>query len=219
MSIRLKKVLLSASYEIADRAKSLLYVQTDAQTHRPPPPPPRNSPLGTKFFESARKDRRTCYITLCTTSGCPRRRLVRRFSRLVHSYFSGLPRAFLAILSKQRQVLARISRAFLSLVGYLPCLMWCSRNYSLGPARTAAIPGLLLEGGGEGNVAPGGQQKRRRQRRGRQRRCQLDRRRRRRGRCGWAIAADPVNLGVIYLERDGQVGQAGVAQHGIICKQ
>jgi len=74
----------------------------------------------------------------------------------------------------------------------------------------------LLEGGSEGHVASGCNrcgghlQKRRRQ---------FDRRQRR-GRCrGWTIAADPINLGVIYLKRDGQVGQSGVAQHGIICEQ
>lgn len=92
------------------------------------------------------------------------------------------------------------------------------------PARTAAMPGSLLKGCGEGHVAPrrgrrGSQQERRWQRYRRQRRRQLDRRRRHGRRRGWAITADPVNLGVIYLERDGQVGQAGVTQHGIICEQ
>lgn len=95
---------------------------------------------------------------------------------------------------------------------------WCGARAIIlvEPARRP-----LLEGSGEGHVARrgcrGSQQKwwqRWRRQLRRQLECWWH------GRCrSWAIAADPVNLGVIYFERDGQVGQAGVAQHGIIYEQ
>lgn len=97
-------------------------------------------------------------------------------------------------------------------------------NFCTATMYHAAMQPFLFKGGGEGYAAVGsnrcrGQEQCQRQRCRRQCRRQFNRCRRCQRRRGWTITADPINFSVIYLERDGQVGQTGVAQHRIICKQ